>query len=83
VLLQKRVCLRICLNQIKDYCVKISNIEKFLDLEAWNIFKVVHEEKVAKSTCVFCDEFCLADTDKPSIECETCNPIGPQRRQMQ
>jgi hypothetical protein len=53
--------------------VKISNIEKFFEKEAWNNFKVIREEKVAKSTCDFCDEFCLANTDKASIEFETCN----------
>jgi hypothetical protein len=46
--------------------VQISNVETFLDVESWNIFKVVYGD-------VFCDEFCLADIDKTSIECENCN----------
>jgi len=52
---------------------KISNIEQFFEADAWIFFKSVYEDKVFKSECPFCNEFCLRGKGNPSIECETCS----------
>ena len=40
----------------------------YFDCDAWEAVKMVVNMKKVKSTCVKCDEFCLAGC----VECESC-----------